>query len=171
MQKSLILILGLVFSVLTTSQALALQCRSLFPEVSGYAYEEAVVDDAQSADGQLRLSLGGIGEVPNAVNINILVDPRHAGMNIPHLIKSDMREMPFLKNNSVDQMFCFACPGAHTFFEEVVTEAHRVMKPGATFQITSNSSSVGWINALNKLGFKIERYNERSVVARKVSDN
>jgi hypothetical protein len=170
-QKIFLFLFSLLFTLLTVSEGWALQCRSLFSRsATPLSYEETVVADAQSADGLLRLSLGGIGEIKNAVNINILVDPRHASMNIPHLIKSDMREMPFVKNSSVDQMFCHACPGSHGFFEQVVNEAHRVLKVDATFHITSNSSSAPWIAALIKRGFAIERHNDRSVMARKAAE-
>lgn len=173
MQKSFLIAFSFVFTVLATSQGWSLQCKNLFDEgTEKPTYEEyaqAQINEAQKADGRLRLNLGGIGEVPNSVNINLLVDPRHLNMKIPNLVLADMREMPFIKNSTVDEMYCRACPGSHDFFDQVITEAHRVLKVGGTFQITSNTSAIPWINTLTKYGFAIERYTDRSVVARKVS--
>lgn len=170
MQKKFLLVLNLILTLLLALPALANKCSALFNEAT-LTYEAHIIQEAMKGDGHLRVNLGGIGEVPHAVNINILIDPRHASMKIPNLIKSDMREMPFLQSSTVDQMFCFACPGARDFFDQVTLEALRVLKVGGTFQITSNSSAVPWIAALNKYGFIIERYTDKSVIARKVSED
>lgn len=170
MQKSFIITFCLLLTALTAGQAFALQCKSLFQIVEYTSYADHVISEAKKIDGHLRLSLGGIGEVPNAVNINLLIDPRHANMNIPRLIRSDMRDMPFVKNSTVDEMYCFACPGSHDFFDQVATEAHRVLKVGGKIQITTNSFASPWVAALEKLGFAIERSGDRVVYARKVSE-
>ncbi len=88
-----------------------------------------------------------------------------------NLFQADMRQMPFIANSTVDKLFCLACPGAMNFFNEVISEARRNLKVGGTFKITSNSSILPWINSLQQHGFQIEIQNDRSVLARKISQD
>src|SRR5262249_41598422 len=96
------------------------------------------------------LNLGGAGEVPGAINLNII----NVTKAKPLLILGDMAQMP-VKTASIGSVV-----GRHMPFQEgefaanVAKESFRVLEPGGVVQLHSSSAGpFGWLPYLRSAGF------------------
>jgi hypothetical protein len=139
-------------------------------------YNLTVEDDhtyfAGDIDGGLwvhncTISLGGEGETPGAININV---PKEYGgvyrkANPQIDIYADMRQLPFA-SDSVDSVIGNQVPMQNTpeWAGQIANESYRVLKPGGTIKIFSNTGGgaiwdkwlvgAGFQNVLNGYGIK-----------------
>ncbi len=104
------------------------------------------------AQSPLILNLGGEGELPGAINVNLATVSR-SGRAIPELVVADLRQMP-IASGSVDQIVCNKCPCQGAFRFQLAAEAARVLKSGGSIAIWSvTRGGETWLAPLKAAGF------------------
>jgi pilus assembly protein Flp/PilA len=117
---------------------------------------DAAIAAARAEGRPVRLSLGGEGEVPGAIDINnmegLLRSTDSMGTKNP-VVKTDMTKMP-IDPNVADEIVGNAVPMHASFAPGVAAESFRVLKPGGTIKLFSRTGGADiWLPYLRDAGF------------------
>ncbi|MBA3312907.1 MAG: class I SAM-dependent methyltransferase [Planctomycetota bacterium] len=117
----------------------------------------SLVKQLRAAGKRVVMNIGGTGEVADAINVNPnVVAPRN---DIPNLVKTEAEKIgEFFEANSVDEIVSNRLPPNTLDWDQVIPNAHRVLKPNA--RIVIKFQGVGQDGAIIEAALKRMKFRD-----------